>query len=121
MDNKIEGYPIYQWSKFTEDRLEQFVVRSNDFYDFIAALDNIKGLIAGNISIPDNQAIPEPLQLPTNPPEEPETQIIPECPIHHVLMKERRNKSGQTWWDHRFKDDQDQWHICNGKKERVQS
>ncbi len=111
-----EGYPKYQYSKFSPDHLEQWVIRSNDYADFLEALDNIKTIIApaesSQAPAPFPSAVPE---------EEPGACVLPECSIHHVLMKERRGKDGQTWWDHRWKDEQNQWHSCNGKYERVQS
>jgi len=43
------------------------------------------------------------------------------CAIHSKPMKMRTRKDGGVWYDHRWQDDKDVWHSCNGevKEEKV--
>ena len=94
----------FQWSVFTDNRrLEQYVVRTDDFPDFLEAIDLVRALLPetnpehggnGNGHVDDGP-----------PPDF--------CTIHEKSMKKRTAKDGGHYFDHRWQE-QGVWMICNG-------
>src|SRR5205823_1288636 len=98
----------FQWSVFVDpSRQEQYVVRCDDFGDFLDGIELVKSLL------PDGK---EPTPLTEQEPEIP----VDQCAIHNKSMKQRTSKDGtRKWYDHRWKEG-DVWYVCNGKYEKVQ-
>jgi hypothetical protein len=104
----------FQWSVFVDpSRQEQYVVRCDDFADFLEGIELVKTLLPhGNGS-----------NAPVFPEAEPEVPVD-QCAIHNKPMKLRNGKTGNQWWDHRWKVETpngDVWYVCNGQYEKVQA
>ncbi len=92
----------YQWSLFIDpSKSEQFVIRCDDPTEFLAGIELVRELLRQR---PATDAEPE---VP-----------IDQCQIHNALMKERQNKNGGHWYDHRWQEN-GVWHVCNGQKVKV--
>ena len=111
----------FQWSIFTHDRQQQYVVRCDDFEQFSAAIQQVLRILpelerqvtAERINTKEQGT---PAAQPPAKPTEPERY----CPIHTgKRMKSRTSTDGQTWYDHRWKDESEHWHACNGERERI--
>ncbi|SRR5579875_1672640 len=93
----------YQWSRFTDlSKIEQVVVRCDDFNEFVEAIKDALELLK------QRQAESEP-----------EPEIPPDqCIIHNAMMKKRQSKNGASWYDHRWQEN-GVWHVCNGKQTKT--
>ena len=103
-------HPKFQWSVFVDNsRREQFVVRSDDFAEFLDGIELIKGLL------PTHEQTPQEVQEPEIPKDV--------CAIHNSPMKLRTGKNGGTWYDHRWKEQcangEEVWMRCDGKSVKV--
>ncbi len=91
-------FPAFQWSKFNEDRSEQYVVRSNDFDDFSQKVQSVRNL---------GKAVPNVAAEATK--KEIDDTF---CSMHSTVMKLR--EYGLThWYDHRKKEGE-VWMACKG-------
>lgn len=100
----------FQWSIFIDAaKREQFVLQSHNLADLLNNRELLFALITQ-----------EAQQLPAQEPAPAQESDPAFCSLHMVQMKQRTNKDGNTWFDHRWQDENNKWHICNGKSETVQ-
>lgn len=105
----------FQWSVFTNNtRMEQYVVRTDEFPDFLEAIDLVRALL------------PE-----TNPEHDgngnghvEEASAADFCEMHQKPMKRREAKNGGHYYDHRWQEKDGTgeavWMVCNGKQVKAQ-
>ncbi len=104
----MEQLPTYQWSVFSPDRVQQWVVRADSFEGFIEAIAKMRSLLpeelvnVGKQQDREGAASPAPANF---------------CVLHNKEMKLRTGKDGVTWYDHRWKEG-DTWKQCNGERVR---
>ncbi len=106
----MEHYPKFQWTVTNADRSQQGVVRADTFDEFMEAVQSMDKLF------------PLPKEISLEKASEPgmETQEQSYCSLHKQPMKLRTAKSGEQWFDHRWKEG-DVWYRCNGKEVRPSS
>ncbi len=100
----VEHYPKFEWTVSNADRSQQWVVRTDTFDELQEAVQRMNELI--------------PLMKGSSPEKAKETEGQPVCSLHKKLMKLRTAKSGEQWWDHRWKEG-DVWYQCNGTDVRT--
>ncbi len=113
--------PTYQWSIFSSDRIQQWVVRADSFEAFLEAVKNMQMLLPIG-ERPGNGGHPESL------PEQPSigetpmngTNDQPICPIHKLPMILRTGRYG-PWHEHRYMDETGQEWRCNGERQKAVS
>lgn len=93
----------FQWSRFTDfSKIEQIVVRCDDYNEFVEAIGYALELLK------KRQAESEP-----------EPEILPDqCALHNATMKKRQSKDGASWYDHRWQEN-GVWHACNCKQTKA--
>ncbi len=99
----VENYPKFQWTVSNADRTQQWVISAetfDEFFDAIHRMSELLPLTKGSS-----------LEKAGEPAKEAEGQ--PVCSLHKKSMKLRTAKSGEQWWDHRWKEG-DVWYQCNG-------
>jgi hypothetical protein len=109
----------FQWSAFSDaSKTEQYVVRCDEIQDLVDSIALVKAAIQEQREAehaPD--VTDESNHQPTPEPE----QEVHMCAIHNRPMKLRKTKDGsKTWFDHRWQDKDNAWHLCNGKKVTIQ-
>ncbi len=111
----MEQCPKFQWSVFNQDRSQQWVVRCQTFEEFLEAVGQLQVLLSGG-----GHASQADL-LNTDGAQNGQGETMSDfCAIHQQQMTLRTAKNGQQWYDHRWKEE-NVWHQCNGKTERVNS
>lgn len=90
MDN-LTKIPKYQWSKFSPDRSEQFVVRTDDLNELWKTRDEVINRFPAVDSFPDDighskATTPEKVQ-----------QEAPKCGVHGTPMSLRQGQYGNFW------------------------
>ncbi len=99
----MEHYPKFQWTVSNADRTQQWVVSADTFDEFLEAVHRMYELI--------------PLTKGSSPEKAGERAKEaggqPVCSLHNKPMKLRTAKSGEQWFDHRWKEG-DVWYQCNG-------
>ena len=90
----MKDNPKYQWSVFTANRNEQYVVRCDDFAEFEQGIRNIRHKMQEEA--PDKEF--EPQEMPKI------------CDIHNVPMMKKKGPYGE-FWSHRWAQS-----FCNGKQ-----
>jgi len=93
----------FQWSKFSPNRTEQFVIRTDDWSEMTEYILKAKALLPTENAFPDDEGnfahTPEQVEKPKD-----------VCPIHSESMR-KFTKNGQSWFSHRLPDGT--W--CNGR------
>lgn len=87
------GVKKFQWSKFSPDRSEQIVIRTDDQEEFTKLIDDARGILPTGKAFPDDEGnrahAPEQTQ-----------QHVPVCPKHNKMLTK-----GQWGWFCKSKDD----------------
>jgi hypothetical protein len=96
-----------QWSKFSPDRSEQFVIRTDTWEELIELKNKVIGVI------PQSNAFPDDTGPVATPPEKVQASAKM-CIIHNVEMKERKGKNGETFHSH-ARQTNNVWEYCNGR------
>ncbi len=104
----MEHYPKFQWTISNADRSQQWVVRTETFAEFTEAVHSMYKLFP---------LLKEPLPEKASEPGI-ETGEQPYCSLHRQPMKLRTAKSGEQWFDHRWKEG-NIWYQCNGSEIRT--
>lgn len=89
----------FQWSQFSQDKSEQFVIRTDDWDELMI----YRGKAKVEIGSPTTYKSPAISQPTTS------SNDASWCPIHQTTMKQF-TKNGQSWFSHKAGD---QW--CNGR------
>ena len=72
-----------QWSKFSPDRSEQYVIRSDDEAEFDLLVEKYKAKVPQKNAFPNDEG-----QVAVSPDKVQES--IPSCPLHNRTMKESK-------------------------------
>jgi hypothetical protein len=119
---KTVEQPTFQWSVFSADRSQQWVVRAETFEEFLQAVRQMKVLLPGEAA-PEQSALPgvngapeEQAHVGEVPPPTQPIEQLDFCAIHQKPMVLRTGKNGQ-WYDHRWQEN-GVWRQCNGKQAR---
>jgi hypothetical protein len=102
----------FQWSIFTDaTKTQQYVVRCDEIDEFTEAMELVQELIAQRSE--EGTPVTSGYRSPVVPSSEEGREGF--CPIHNQPMKLRSGKNGNSWYDHRWQEN-DIWHHCNGKR-----
>ena len=104
----MENTPKLQWSKFSPDRSEQYVIRLDSWEEFVILKDKIMG------EVPKTEAFPDDVGSPTATPQEKVQEQAKMCVLHNKEMKARRGKNGEVFYSH-ARPNGDTWEYCNGR------
>lgn len=74
------GFKKFQWAKFSPDRSEQFVIRTDSLEDLKESIKNIKELVPQKAAFPDDDSGPV-----ATPPHKTQDEA-PMCSIHKYPM-----------------------------------
>jgi len=100
--------PKVQWSKFSPDRSEQYVIR----VDTYSELEELRAFVLKDI--PKSKAFPEDEGPIATPPEKVQAKANDFCEVHNKQMKQRTSPDGATFYSHAQKVG-DNWQYCSGK------
>lgn len=103
----------YQWSKFSPDRTEQFVIRTDDWEELRMKIGLVRGMLPTTESFPNDEGYKAHSPQQTQP-------AVPTCGVHGTPMKwlEGTSKAGKhyAFWSCGQKNADGTW--CNFKPEK---
>lgn len=78
----------YQWSKFSTDKSEQYVVRTDSWEELVEGIGKVKGIAPTTQAFPDDEGYSAHSEAQTQ---------APVCGIHGNPMTQRQGQYGMFW------------------------